>query len=183
MVWACFSGKRIEPILILEQREIESNEYERIVWGGLLPMVNNLLTPPELGSNTICVANNSDPLFMHDNALCHKTPNVIKLLEENNIPVMKWPPPSSDLNPIENLWRDLKHHFNLKFHELQSGPSTSKEAFETYSTLIQKCWYKQNQTVIKWLIESMPRRCKAVIEAKRGHTKYWLVTCNDSYLL
>ena len=172
MVWACFSGKRIGPILVLEQRGIGADEYERIVCDRVLPMADNLPTPPELSSDTICIANKSDLLFMHDNGPYRKTPNAIKLLEENNTPVMKWLPQSPDLNPIENLGRDLKHHFYLKFHELQSSPSASKEAFEAYSTIIHKCWYAQNQTVMEWLIESMPHCCKAVIEAKGGHTKY-----------
>ena len=103
MVWTYFSGKRIEQILVLEHRGIELNQYERIVSGRLLPIVHNLLTPPELSSNIICIANKSDLLFMHDNALRHKISNIIKLLEENNISVMKWPAQLPDLNPIENL--------------------------------------------------------------------------------
>jgi transposase len=171
MIWACFSGEQNGPILVLEQGGIGSDEYEEILYDGLLSMVDDVLALPE-DLDTITVADENTFLFMHDNAPCHKTPAVTNLLQENNIPVMKWPAQSPDLNPIENLWRDLKHRFYLKFRTLFSNPSSSQDAFERYSELIQECWNEQNQELVQSLIESMPKRCQAVIDAKGGHTKY-----------
>jgi hypothetical protein len=42
-------------------------------------------------------------IFMHDNAPVHQAGIVKNLLAELGIEVMKWPPYSPDLNPIENL--------------------------------------------------------------------------------
>ena len=44
------------------------------------------------------------PIFMQDNALCHKAKAVLSFLEKEGIAVMKWPPQNSDMNPIENVW-------------------------------------------------------------------------------
>jgi len=171
MIWACFSGERNGPILVLEQGGIGSDEYEEILYEGLVPMIEDILEAPQ-DSDTITVADENTFLFMHDNAPCHKTASVMELLQENNVPVMVWPAQSPDLNPIENLWRDLKHRFYLKFRSLFSSPSSSQDAFEKYSALIQECWAEQNQELVQSLIESMPRRCQAVIDARGGHTKY-----------
>ena len=109
---------------------------------------------------------------MHNNAQCHKTSHISEVLEELQIPVMKWPAQSPDLNPIENLWRDLKARFHLRFRASFNSPSTSSAAFDKYSLMIEECWQEQGQDLVDQLIESMLRHCQAVIAAKGGHTKY-----------
>ena len=44
-----------------------------------------------------------DTIFMQDNASVYTAKIVKEWLEEMAIEVMKWPPYSPDLNPIENL--------------------------------------------------------------------------------
>ena len=42
-------------------------------------------------------------IFMQDNAPCHKVKTVFSFLEEEGISVMKWPPQSPDMYPLENI--------------------------------------------------------------------------------
>jgi hypothetical protein len=71
---------------------------------------------------------------------------------------------SPDLNPIENLWYDLK------FSVHQRNPSNLKE-------LEQFCleeWAKIPVARCAKLIETYPKRLAALIAAKGGSTKYGL---------
>ena len=43
------------------------------------------------------------PIFMKDNAPCHKAKTVLSFLQEERIAVMKWPPQNPDTNSIENV--------------------------------------------------------------------------------
>ena len=45
------------------------------------------------------------PIFMQDNIPCHRAKTVLSFLEEEGIAVMKWPPYSLDMNPLENVWK------------------------------------------------------------------------------
>ena len=45
------------------------------------------------------------PIFMQDNAPCHKAKIVLNFLEEEETAVTQWPPQSADRNPQENLWK------------------------------------------------------------------------------
>jgi hypothetical protein len=171
MIWACFSGKRLGPCLTLEQGGIGSEEYMDVLYEGLIPMLDDLLKQV-IDDDCIQVREEETFLFMHDNAPCHKTAEVTELLQENSIPVMMWPANSPDLNPIENLWRDIKIRFYNEFCKLHMHPSASQRSYQMYEDIIKKVWAETDWSYITQLIESMPHRVQAVIDRKGGHTKY-----------
>ena len=84
-------------------------------------------------------------------------------LDSNNIGLLEWPGNSPDLNPIENLWTNMKNKVSEK--QPLSGAELVKAIKEVWVKEISK-EYCQN------LIESMPRKIKAVIKNREGHTKY-----------
>ena len=101
MVWACFTGDRLGPMIICDEGGIDANEYEDILYDRLFSLIDDILQPPN--DDTIQVADENTFLFMQDNAPCHKADCILEFLAENGVPVMVWPAQSPDLNPIENL--------------------------------------------------------------------------------
>ena len=49
-------------------------------------------------------------VFQMDNDPKHSSKVVAKQLKDNKVKVLEWPIQSADLNPIENLWAELKKH-------------------------------------------------------------------------
>ena len=89
MVWACFTGDRLGPLVVCDEGGIGANEYEDILYDGLFSLIDDILQPSE--SNPIQVTDENTFLFMQDNARCHKAECILEFLQENHVLVMKWP--------------------------------------------------------------------------------------------
>jgi len=102
-------------------------------------------------------------IFQQDGAPCHTTKKCKKWFIENNIEVLDWPGNSPDLNTIENLWSRLKRAVAAK------RPSNRRGLIEA----IIASWHHIIQPEhLAEPVESMPRQCQAVIDAKGYPTHY-----------
>lgn len=147
MVWAAFSWHGVGPVHKIDTR-MDQYVYQNIIVNTMMPF-----------------ADENMPLkwrFMHDNDPKHTSRIVKRCLEENRIEVLKWPAQSPDLNPIENLWNDVEHHI----HKVKPRNLTD------LWTEIQKAWYAIPKERCMSLVESLPRRCSAVIKNNGYPTKY-----------
>ena len=103
------------------------------------------------------------PLFMEDGAPGHRAASTKTWHAKNGINLLPdWPGNSPDLNPIENLWSEMKNR-------LRDERPTSKAGIKK---VCQKVWKNIGVDYLEKLYESMPRRIQAVIDAEGGHTKY-----------
>jgi transposase len=75
---------------------------------------------------------------------------------------IKWPPYSPDLNPIENLWADLKKRVE------KHNCTTTEELEEA----VQIEWAKTDKNLCRKLVESMPKRIALLLEYQGGPTGY-----------
>lgn len=101
-------------------------------------------------------------IYQQDNDPKHTAYVVKAWFAQHNVEVLDWPSQSPDLNPIENLWKDLKSRISNK-------KTSNKNALWEE---IQKEWYATPVETCRKLIDSMPRRCKAVLKNNGYHTKY-----------
>ena len=95
----------------------------------------------------------------------HTAKATLKMFMGKHLNVLEWPSQSPDLNPIENLWYDLK----MAVH--QQNPSNLKERE-------QFClgeWAKIPVARCAKLIETYPKRLAAVIAAKGIDFGGWIV--------
>ncbi|KAK0132051.1 Transposable element Tcb1 transposase [Merluccius polli] len=108
----------------------------------------------------------SDGYFQQDNApSCHKARIISDwfLEHDNEFTVLKWPPQSPDLNPIEHLWDVVEREIRI----MDVQPTNLQQLRDA----IMSIWTKLSEECFQYLVESVPRRIKAVLKAKGGPTR------------
>ena len=148
-LWGCINANGAGCCTVYNGR-LNSDFYQKIIDDSLLPSI-------DLFFESKC-----DIIFQQDNAPCHKSASTIQHLENNGIKVLKWPPRSPDLNPIEHIWNMI----DSKLYEISPKNLSELEA------AIQKLWNELTPDLCRNLIESMPERIQACINAKGGHFDY-----------
>ena len=91
------------------------------------------------------------------------TKRVISWIQEQGFDLLQWPPQSPDLNPIENLWSQMKR-------------KTAAQQFDGIHELVdflKRLWSTEiTAEMCQNLVSSMPRRVAAVIKNKGYPSKY-----------
>jgi transposase len=105
-----------------------------------------------------------EPILMEDGAPIHRS-NAPKLWrEQNGINKMEWPPQSPDLNPIENLWKQLKDAVQKRSATIKTTADLKKALLEAWDAIESDRW--------NVLIDSMPDRVKELVKVKGGSTRW-----------
>ena len=86
----------------------------------------------------------------------------LEWLQNKNMMVLEWSSQTPDLNPIENLCKDLK----IAVH--QCSPSNLTELEQ----ICKEVWEKIPKSRCAKLIQTYPQRLEAVIAAKGASSKY-----------
>ena len=92
---------------------------------------------------------------------------VAKWLKNNKGKVLEWPSQSPDLNPIENVWAELKKRLRAR------RPTNLTQLQQ----LCQEEWDKIHPTYCGKLVEGYPKRLTQVKQFKCNATKYKLSVC------
>ena len=134
----------------------------------LLPFLQQL--PKHLesqDSNNITIIPEIKYEVMEDYSGPHRAGPTTQQYQQYAIQKSRWPSYSPDLNPIEYCWHMLKVRLKKRWkrHRKPKSQAAWIEAAQEEQELIN--WEK-----IYAIIESMPRRLQAVIDANGGRTKY-----------
>ncbi len=157
-VWGIFSWHTLGPLVQIEHR-INATIYLSIVADHAHPFMTTVYP-------------SSNDYFQQDNAPCHKAQIISDwfLEHDNEFTLLKWPPQSPDLNPIDHLWDVVER----EIHIMDVQPSNLQQLRDA----IMSIWTKISEECFQHLVESMSRRIKAVLKAKGvqpGTSKVYLI--------
>jgi len=151
MVWGSFFSNKKGPLIVVPPGQRKATDFiENVYKKALVPFLkktdpHHLLT------------------LMEDNAPVHTAKASRSFLAENSITKIVWPAQSPDLNPIENVWFLLKSNIQELYQ-----PRTIPEMHEA----LKQAWDDFPASTLDHLVESMPHRISAVIDAKGGPTRW-----------
>uniref|UniRef100_A0A3Q2W3X4 Tc1-like transposase DDE domain-containing protein n=1 Tax=Haplochromis burtoni TaxID=8153 RepID=A0A3Q2W3X4_HAPBU len=150
MVWGCFSGVGLGPLLPVNET-LNSSAYQDILDNFMLPTLWE-----QFGDSPF--------LLQHDCTPVHKSRSIKTWMNEFGVDELDWPAQSPDLNPIEYLWDELERR-------LRARPSRPTSVSDLTNALLEE-WSEIPINTLLNLVESLPRRIEAVIAAKGGPTSY-----------
>jgi transposase len=143
MMWGCFQGNTLGPLVLCPNGKMNANDYCELLEKKFLPFWSTL---------------RNDSVFMEDGAPIHKAKYTRTWCENNGINSMKWPAQSPDLNPIENVWQQLK----LALEKREVRPKNKEELLKA----VQDEWEAlKTKNCLGKLVKSMPKRIKEVIKS------------------
>ncbi len=151
MVWGAMSSAGVGPLCFLRSK-VNTAVYQEVLEHFMLPAAEQLY-------------GDADFIFQQDLAPAHSAKAISTWFKDHGIPVLNWPANSPDLNPIENLWGIVKRKMRY------ARPNNAEELKAT----IRATWALITPEQCHRLIDSMPRRIAAVIQAKGAPTKYWVL--------
>ena len=148
MVWGCMSESGVGELVLVKGR-LCASDYISLLKRALPASVRSLGLQNEY-------------IFQQDNGSCHTAKLTKNWMARERISLLDWPAQSPDLNPVEHLWDKLCRQLGCR-------------AFPNNEELwqhLQEQWQLIPRLYISNLVESMPRRVEAVIEAYGGYTRY-----------
>jgi hypothetical protein len=98
--------------------------------------------------------------LLHDNDKKFGSDVVKRVIHNQAIKLLDFPPYSPDLNPIENLWNDLARR-------VEKRPARN---WEELQDIVAEEWEKTDKELMRRLARSMPQRMQAV-----KHVEGWYV--------
>ncbi len=159
MLWGCFSAKGPGRLicfsakgpgrLICVKERMNGAMYREILSENLLPSARALKMKRGW-------------VFQHDNDPKHTVRATKEWVRKKYFKVLEWPSQSPDLNPIENLWRELK----VRVAQRQPQNITALEE------ICMEEWAKIPATVCENLVKTYRKRLTSVIANKGYITKY-----------
>ena len=148
MVWGCLSGYGTGN-LVKTPTKMDAKLYVTILSDNLLKSVTDL----GIKDNFI---------FQSDNDPKHISNTAKEQLAKNHIECHEWPAQSPDLNIIEHLWEYLDRNI----------PKNKRSKISEFFEALHTTWKNTPKEFIDNLINSIPNRLQAVIDAKGGNTSY-----------
>jgi transposase len=150
MFWGCFSWRGLGPIVPLKG-SVTGQTHAKIIHDYVVPTLDEYFP-------------SCNGMFQEDNAPPHRSKIALAARKDAKIVTLQWPAQSPDLNPIENMWAEMKAMVRRR-----DPPPSNIQMLEKY---VKDAWDDIPPEYYKKLIDSMPRRIEAVIAANGYSINY-----------
>ncbi len=155
MVWGIFSWLTYVPI----EHCLNATSYLSIVVDHVHPFMTTVSPSP-------------DDYFQQDNAPCHKAQIISDwfLEHDNEFTLLKWPPQSPDLNPIEHFWDVMER----EIHIMDVQPTNLQQLRDA----IMSIWTKISEECFNTLLNLCHEELRQFLKQKRiqpGTSKVYLI--------
>ena len=127
---------------------MDAGGYISVLEKGCLPFIENVLP---------------DHRFMQDNDPKHKSRLAVNFMETNQVNWWKTPAESPDINPIENLWHEMKEYVRREIK-----PKRKDELIQG----ILEFWQTVDITKCRKYIRHLRKVVPKIIECEGGPTGY-----------
>jgi transposase len=148
MIWGCFAASGTGKYEFIDTT-MDQYVYQGIISRNVKESARNL----SLGRQFV---------FQQDQDPKHTAKSTLEFFKDNNLKLLKWPPQSPDLNPIEHLWDHVER-------EIRKTTISNKNDLKREMSM---AFQHTPIEVTKTLVQSMQRRCQAVIASRGGPTRY-----------
>ena len=154
IVWGAITSEEILDLVVIPGRLNRQSYIDHV----LIPVVK-----PYKDSHPNMV-------FQQDNTCAHKASSVERWFADNGIEKLSWPPRSSDLNIIEDIWKLLGEELG----DVSNLTSTDVEGEDRLVHIIHDAWdivRFKDPKLLTQLYRSMTRRVKLCIRKEGGALK------------
>jgi len=107
------------------------------------------------------------PVYMDDNARPHRSRAVTAYLQSKAVTYVPWSTMSPNLNPIGHIWDMLGRRMHARIPPMQ--------IIRQLEAALHWEWQQLSQQNIRRLTGRMRRSVEAVIQARGGCTRYWIL--------
>ena len=153
MFWGSFAGRRKGPSFIWEK------EYGGVGADNYIQYILPLVAEFQHRHGAI--------VFQQDNASAHRARKTQDKLRDMGIAVLRWPPKSPDLAPIENVWPWIKDWI-----ESRPGEDIQDLGLSQLRGPLMDSWLAVPEDWLLHLAHGMPRRLQLCLEAGGGTIYY-----------
>ncbi|CAG8838701.1 26262_t:CDS:2, partial [Racocetra persica] len=98
MFWTCFSWYRLGPIVSI-RGNVNGEAYVRLLKEHAIPAIQRLVP-------------NGPGIFQQDSASPHRYWKAKETLKKAGISILPWLAQSPDMNPMENMWHEVKRRLH-----------------------------------------------------------------------
>lgn len=149
-VWGCFSEKGFGRLFVFTSN-LNAVLMNKIYQTALLPSAAKMFG--RRGHSWI---------LQEDNDPKHRSRMCAEWKQQNGVEVLDWPSQSPDANPIENVWAIVKQ--KLRGKTIWTAKQLSRQ--------IRLIWKRLPRQLAQNLVQSMSRRCEAIIANGGDYTCY-----------